>query len=547
MSLKFRLAVLNTFFVLVALGIGIGILVVQTQNVFMGSIDRELFSRADRIMNNPNLRNRDKPFEVGEISGPLPGQMRQGGGIGSVPNSGNIGFGQGQSDEGPNGPQNPNQPDPNNPQAGQENSDPTQRAGQPAQQPNGPGFRMMNSIGPEFAGPPNNDIARPIALTISGQNVDSRIKRILDAKAIENKEMMRPVIVTILVEGIPTRVITTPMRGRGKLLGFAQFGHDLQDFDRLKDTQTTTIVFLLPIVLLISAGLGWFLAGMAVKPIERFAAASAKISESDMSTRLEAKGNDEIARLGQSFNAMVDRLQLSFTERQKLFEELQATLEQQKQFVGDASHELRTPLARLRITTSSALEQESTPEEMKEALEIADRETVHMSNLVDQLLVLARLDSAQPPALEPVDLHEVAQEAADKFPVGQLNSVKVEGASAHILGHHDGLLRAVSNLIENAGRYCPDKPIVVSTQVVDGKAILVVRDQGVGIEAQHIPHLTERFYRVDDARNRKMGGTGLGLAIVKSIVESNDGTMTIQSRVGEGTAVRLSFPINPVV
>ena len=495
MSLKFRLAFINTFFVLLSLGLALSLLVFQSRRVFIESIDREMLNRAERIMNNPQMRDREKPLVPGIRNNAMPLRDDQ-----------NF---------------DPNQP--------------------PGPRPNQPG----NELGPEFSGPPNDDIARPIAITVEGQAVDMRNPRILDRVAIKNKNLQHPIIATIPVEGITTRVITVPILGQGKLIGFAQYGHDLKDFDRLKDTQVTTIVLLFPFAIVFSGLIGWLLAGAAVRPIEKFAEASAQISASDMSARLPTKGKDEIAKLGQSFNAMVDRLQFSFEERQRLLEELQATLEQQKQFVGDASHELRTPLARLRITTSSALEQESSPDEMKEALEIADRETEHMSKLVDQLLTLARLDSGYAPKLYPVSLSDVAQESAAKFPTNEPNSIHLKLASdVMILGDHDGIVRAVINLIENARRYSPDKAIDVTTQIADQKAILTVRDHGCGIAPEHLPHLTERFYRVDDARNRKMGGTGLGLAIVKSIVESNQGQLSIQSKVGEGTAIQLIFPIS---
>ena len=176
--------------------------------------------------------------------------------------------------------------------------------------------------------------------------------------------------------------------------------------------------------------------------------------------------------------------------------------------------------------------------------EIADRETVHMSTLVDQLLTLARLDSGHTPSLSQVNLSKIATEAAARFTENERNPIKFElVAEASILGDHDGLIRAVVNLIENAKRYAGENEILVSTQISGGQCMLAVKDLGIGIEPQHLARLTERFYRVDDARNRKIGGTGLGLAIVKSIVESSRGVMQIQSKPQEGTEVRLIFPL----
>jgi signal transduction histidine kinase len=492
MSLKLRLALVNTVFVLLALGLGLFFLISQTRRVFLESIDRDLANRARMISRNPGMRNNG------------------GGGPGG-------------------GPFNQNQ-EPPGLQGGPRGMGGDQVPGQ-------------NDRPQDFNNPINDDIGRPIRYDREGKHLNQRETRVLDPNGVSVKGLNHPILATVPVEGIPTRVITMPILDQDQPIGFIQFGHDLQDFDRLKQTQTITILWLLPFSVIIAGLVGWFLAGRAVKPINDVAVASEKISGSDMSTRLAVSSDDEIGRLCTAFNGMVDRLQLSFNERQKLLDDLKVALEKQRQFVGDASHELRTPLARIRITTSSALEQESSPAEMKEALEIADRETVHMSNLVDQLLTLARLDSGHAPTLGEVNLAEIAKEAASKFPPQIENPMTFDlEPKAVIRGDTEGLVRAVVNLLENAKRYSPDKPIVVTTRISEGSCILSIRDHGIGIEPQHLSRLTERFYRVDDARNRKMGGTGLGLAIVKSIVESSGGKLHIESKPSAGTLVELIFP-----
>ena len=476
MSLKLRLALFNTIFVLAALGLGFFMLSSQTRRVFLESVDRDLFFRGQMI-------TRDR-------------RPNGNGGPGGIP--GNFG------NPGPNGG------------------------------PNG---------GPGPGGPPNDDIGRPVRYGDDRKPINNQETKPLDSVALEAKNDGPPTLTTTIADGVPIRVITLSMAGFDRPSGFIQFGHDLHDFERLKQNQISTILLLVPFSVIIASIVGWFLAGKAVKPINDVATASEKISGSEMSTRLKVKGNDEISRLSSAFNGMVDRLQLSFNERQKLLDELKIALEKQRQFVGDASHELRTPLARIRITTSSALEQESSPAEMKEALEIADRETVKMSNLVDQLLTLARLDSGQTPSLSNVDLSQVAKEVTKTFPTSSAQPVELNiETHANIIGDFDGLVRAVANLLENAHRYSPESKIVVSTHVNGDLCRLVVRDYGDGIEAQHINRLTERFYRVDDARNRKLGGTGLGLAIVKSIVEASGGTLEIRSKPGDGTEIHLIFP-----
>ena len=513
MSLKLRLAFFNTIFVLIALALGFFFLVSQTRRVFLDSIDHDLLFRGQMFSRNPGIRGPGGPGSRG-------GQPRQAGLGGDGGQGGQAGQ---PGQEGAGGDLNPSGPDDGQPPTRQP------QGGKPG---NGQGFDTA---------PPNDDIGRPVRYGPLGRALDTRETRVLDPGALAKRDTKKPILDTVLVEGVSTRAITVPMQG-DLPAGFVQFGHDLQDFERLKQTQLTTILLLSPFCLVIAALVGWFLAGKAVKPINDVAVASEKISGSDMSTRLPVKGDDEIGRLSTAFNGMVDRLQLSFNERQRLLDDLKVALEKQRQFVGDASHELRTPLARIRITTSSVLEQESSPDEMKEALEIADRETVHMSNLVDQLLTLARLDSGQLPSLARVNLSDIAKEALAKFPQNGANPIQLELENEmFIMGDTDGLIRAVINLIENAKRYADDKEIVLKTRRLHGECILSVCDHGVGIDSQHLGRLTERFYRVDDARNRKVGGTGLGLAIVKSIVESSQGQLQIQSKPGEGTNVELIF------
>ena len=509
MSLKLRLALFNTLFVLLTLGLGLFALVSQTRRVFLDSLDHDLVFRAQMFVRGPGQR----------------------GGLGGA-GAGGFGGASGQGGAGGQGGQ-----------PGQGGQGGAGGAGGFGGGPNdGPGG-LQPGNGQGFDAPINNDIGRPIRYKADGKPFNDRETRVLDPLGLELKETRHPILATVLVEGIPTRVITLAVPDPNASFYFVQFGHDLADFERLKQTQMTTILLLIPFSVLIAALVGWFLAAKAVKPINDVAVASEKISGSDMSTRLEVTGDDEISRLSSAFNGMVDRLQLSFNERQKLLDELKVALEKQRQFVGDASHELRTPLARIRITTSSALEQESSPAEMKEALEIADRETVHMSNLVDQLLTLARLDSGQTPSLSILDLSDVAREATSKFPKRSENPILSDlSPNLMIKGDVEGLIRAVVNLLENAQRYSPEKEVKISTKVIQGKCVLSVRDHGVGIEPQYIARLTERFFRVDDARNRKMGGTGLGLAIVKSIVESSGGQIHIASKPTEGTEVQLIFP-----
>jgi two-component system phosphate regulon sensor histidine kinase PhoR len=215
-----------------------------------------------------------------------------------------------------------------------------------------------------------------------------------------------------------------------------------------------------------------------------------------------------------------------------------------RDFVANVSHELRTPLARLRLTTSGALQQESDPAELREALQIADRAGVSMTRLVDQLLALARLDQKSDLSTDSCFVREFLEEAQGILkPLTPGLEVSIQ-SNARVRGSSSDLARAVINLVDNARRHSPpEAPIRVSTSLKGDSAIVSVRDSGEGIEQEHLQRLGERFYRADEHRSRKDGGAGLGLSIAKAIVERSGGTLRIESVVGSGTTVELILPI----
>jgi two-component system OmpR family sensor kinase len=263
-----------------------------------------------------------------------------------------------------------------------------------------------------------------------------------------------------------------------------------------------------------------------------------------MDVRLDASSSDELGQLSGTFNSMLDRLQASFRARDAANQKLEANLEAQKQFVADASHELRTPLARLRLTTSGALQQDSDPQELREALEIADRAGVSMTRLVEQLLALARLDQKSELSEESCFVREFLEEAEGVLkPLTPGLEVNAQ-SNARVRGSSGDLARAVINLVDNARRHSPaGAPIVVSTTLSRGSVVVSILDKGEGIEPENLERLGERFYRADAHRNRKDGGAGLGLSIAKAIVERSGGELRIQSQLGSGTAVELILPI----
>jgi heavy metal sensor kinase len=291
---------------------------------------------------------------------------------------------------------------------------------------------------------------------------------------------------------------------------------------------------------------GWLLAGRALRPVDRVTATAAAIaagdgSASSLTTRLAVpETGDEIARLAATFNAMLDRLEASFTA--------------QRRFVADASHELRTPLTALRGNIEVLLDRTATgqlgPDDLPTALDDMEREGARMGRLLDDLLLLARADV--PGALAPrrpgsVRLDLVAQDAlrtARSLARGQELQVDAD-VPALVAGDPDRLLQLALILVDNALRHTPPGGRVTIAVAPDSgdRVRLVVRDTGEGIAPADLPHIFERFYRADRARARATGGTGLGLAIADEIARAHGGEIAVQSTPGSGSVFIVTLPL----
>jgi heavy metal sensor kinase len=242
----------------------------------------------------------------------------------------------------------------------------------------------------------------------------------------------------------------------------------------------------------------------------------------------------ELAQLAATFNELLDRLEAAHAS--------------QHRFVADASHELRTPLAALRAEIEIALRRERAPADYQRTLDSNRHELERLSSLVENLLALAALDASQPQrAQSPVDLALVCRDVAEQLsPLAAAQNVRLqldvpEGVS--VAGDVFSLERAVRNLVENAIRHTPaGEQIEIRASREGSDATVRVIDAGVGIAPEHLPHLFERFYRVDTARTRSHGGAGLGLSIVKAIVEAHGGTVSVESKPGAGSTFTLRLP-----
>ena len=288
---------------------------------------------------------------------------------------------------------------------------------------------------------------------------------------------------------------------------------------------------------------GFWMADRAMRPVKTITQAARSIGETDLSRRLNLKSKDELGELANTFDAMLARLQAAF--------------ERQRQFVADASHELRTPLTIVNLETSRAIASRRSPQEYQHALSIIHSENDFMTSLVNDLLTLARMDAGQSTIEKTaLDLSDVAVETVERLtPLASRNGVTLEAGNlpeTRIFGDRQYLLQMLSNLVENAIKYTTGekKRVSVVTGTADGSAWVRVSDTGPGIAPEHLPHLFDRFYRVDKARTRDTetesdprppSGSGLGLSIVQWIAHVHGGEIRVESTLGTGTTFEVRF------
>jgi heavy metal sensor kinase len=282
-------------------------------------------------------------------------------------------------------------------------------------------------------------------------------------------------------------------------------------------------------------GGGW-LSGRTIRPITTMSNIAKNISAENLSQRIDVKETDsELGQLANVLNQTFDRLESAF--------------EQQARFTADASHELRTPLAVISSQIELALSKPRSNDEYLAALEVCQRAARRMRSLIDSLLLLARFDSGQPELhCGPLDLSEVATESVELLrPLADQRQIKLNSEMTPVpfVGDRERLGQVVTNLLSNAIRYNQDGGRVdVRVERSNGDVVVSVSDTGIGIPAKDLPHIFERFFRVDRARTRSDGGSGLGLAICQSVVEAHGGQITARSEPQRGTTLEVRLPIS---
>ena len=296
---------------------------------------------------------------------------------------------------------------------------------------------------------------------------------------------------------------------------------------------TILALIILPVLVVITAVIGWLIARHAFKPVRQITDTVDAINDGDdLTARIGLhRGRDEIHRLAATFDSMFDRLELSF--------------DSEKRFASDASHELRTPVSIILAECEYARANAQTVEDYQESLDVVERQGRRMSGLINQLLNITRMDQGtQAISREEADFSELVDVVTDEAVRASGKDFTVEkhiepGVTANI---DVGLMsRLVQNLVENACKYTPDGgKITVSLHAAGGRATLTVSDTGIGIAKRDLGHIWERFWQADSSRGVDRG-SGLGLAMVKQIADAHGGKLSVESEPGQGSSFSYSM------
>jgi heavy metal sensor kinase len=292
----------------------------------------------------------------------------------------------------------------------------------------------------------------------------------------------------------------------------------------------------LPLLVLLASLLGYWLSGWSLAPVKRIIETAESIGAQNLSRRLDVpKPRDELRRLTQTLNAMLERIETSFNRI--------------TQFTADASHDLRTPVAVMRTAAELTLRRTRTAEEYRAALSTILKTSVETSELLENLLTLARADAgALGIEMYPVDLRSHVRKAHERAALLSADKnvdVTVETPPDPVWVTADAIAidRLLLILLDNAVKYTPHGGrCEIALAQKDRQAQISVRDSGIGIPREDLHNIFERFYRADQARSKNTGGAGLGLAIARWITELHGGTIVVESEICAGSVFRVNLP-----
>ena len=315
-----------------------------------------------------------------------------------------------------------------------------------------------------------------------------------------------------------------------------EFGTLLDPVETMLDHVFLQLALGLPLAVFIIAGGGYLLVRRALMPVEQITRAAERITQHNLNDRLPVTlTGDELERLSVSLNRMIVRLDDAF--------------QNSRRFVADASHELRTPLTILRGELESLAEDPRLASEWRDRAAILLEEAVRLSKIVEHLFTLSRLDAGEAQAdWSRFDLAELARTTAEQMGLlAEDKNISITCNADQVMlveGDQVRLKQVVVNLLDNAIKYTPENgAIQLRVSAINGHALLEVEDNGIGIPREALPHVFERFYRVDQSRSGEMDGAGLGLSIVKSICTAHGAEVEATSAAGRGTCFHVRLPL----
>ncbi|HEV2375057.1 MAG TPA: HAMP domain-containing sensor histidine kinase [Streptosporangiaceae bacterium] len=352
--------------------------------------------------------------------------------------------------------------------------------------------------------------------------------------------------------------------------GLAVTGYDLTGVYNTLGRLVRIDVIVSAVVLTGLAMAGIAIVRSSLQPLADIETTAGKIASGDLTQRVpERDPATEVGRLGRSLNAMLTQIETAFRAAARSEAAARASEEKMRRFVADASHELRTPVTVVRGYAEYYRQRGGEAgglagPEVDRIMERVERESARMGGLVEDLLLLARLDQQRPLERRPVDLVTLAvdavQDAGTVAPDRDITLSVDPGTAPIVLGDEPRLRQVVGNLMSNALTHTPPgTPVTVRVltrqhdaalgyhngSVPGPSAVLEVADRGPGLSAEQAERVFERFYRGDQARNRRTGGTGLGLAIVAALVSAHDGTVSLDTSSGSGATFRITLPLSP--
>jgi heavy metal sensor kinase len=335
---------------------------------------------------------------------------------------------------------------------------------------------------------------------------------------------------------VPFRVTNAEIKV-GSQSYLVQIAAPLDDFYEALHRFRVVLVVSIPILLLFAAGGGYWLSRRALAPFDQITQTARSIGIQNLSSRLVVpQTRDVLQRLSETFNGMLERLEAAFRKI--------------TQFTADASHELRTPVAVMRTRAELSLRKTRTVAEYREALTQIHAELEKTSGLVEKLMLLARADyGAEVLQLSSANLGDIVRDACSQGRTLSENKQirfheQIPDSPVWIKADAHALRRLFLILIDNAVKYTPSGgrvEVLVATD--NGSAVAAVRDTGIGIAAEDLPNVFERFYRADKARSRDSGGVGLGLSIGHWIAEAHAGSIEVRSSVGHGSVFQVRLPL----